>query len=152
LAKRISQIGLVTLLLATGISSCLSQTSSELQTFLVQKIGLKQDQIAAIQNGQPFAKSMEPRSPAEIFVFGVIYINAAPESFVQFTSDYDRLSHIPGYLAIRKFSTPPQLSDPEGFGFSSDDVKGLKDCKPQNCVVQLPATAMETLQRAVREL
>ena len=78
MAKRISQIGLVTLLLATGISSCLSQTSSELQTFLIQKIGLKQDQITAIQNGQPFAKNMEPRSAAEIFVFGVIYINAAP--------------------------------------------------------------------------
>jgi len=66
---------------------------------------------------------------------------------VQFASDYDRLSHIPGYLAIRKFSTPPRLSNLEGFGFSSDDVKGLKDCKPQNCVVQLPAAAMETLQR-----
>jgi len=76
---------------------------------------------------------MEPRSPAEIFVFGVIYINAAPESYVKFASDYDRLTQIPGYLAIRKFSTPPQLSDLEGFGFSSDDVKGLKDCKPQNC-------------------
>ena len=57
MGKRISQIGLVTLLLAPGISSCLSQTSSELQTFLIQKIGLKQDQITAIQNGQPFAKN-----------------------------------------------------------------------------------------------
>ena len=33
-----------------------------------------------IQHGQPFAKNMEPRSPAEIFVFRVVYVNAAPES------------------------------------------------------------------------
>ena len=33
----------------------------------------------AIHHGQPFAKDTEPRSQAEIFVIGVIYINAAPD-------------------------------------------------------------------------
>ena len=65
MGKRISQILLVALLLAIRVSFSLSQTSSELQTFLFQKIGLKQEQITAIENGQPFAKNMEPRSPAE---------------------------------------------------------------------------------------
>jgi len=65
--KRISQILLVALLLAIRVSFSLSQTSSELQTSLSQKIGLKQEQIAAIENGQPFAKNMEQRSPAEMF-------------------------------------------------------------------------------------
>jgi len=87
------------------------QTSSELNSFLSQRIGLSQDQIAAIQNGQPFAKNMDSRSPAEIFVFGVISINAAPESYVKFASDFNRLSRVPGFLAMKRFSTPPQLSD-----------------------------------------
>jgi len=67
---------------------------------------------------------------------------------VKFAGDYNRLSQIPGYLAIRKFTTPPQLSDLGGFGFCGDDVKGLKNCKPQNRVVQVLATTMESLRKA----
>lgn len=137
------------ILLVAGVSPAFSQTSSELKTVLSQKIGLSQDQIASIQNGQPFAKNMDSRSPAEIFVFGVVRINAAPEGYVKFADDFDRLSKVPGYLAIRRFSTPPQLSDLEGFGFDNDDVKGLKDCKPGNCVVQLPAATMDDLRKSV---
>ena len=41
---------------------------------------------------------MDSRSPAKIFVFGVISINAAPESYVKFASDFNRLSRVPGFL------------------------------------------------------
>ena len=147
--KNIFQVAVLSVLFVARASTGFSQTNSELKNFLSQKIGLNQEQIMAIQNGQPFAKNMEPRSPAEMFVFGVVYINAAPESYVKFATDFNRLSQIPGYLAIKRFSTPPQASDLEGFGFDGDDVKGLKDCKPGNCVVQLPASTMEELRKTV---
>jgi hypothetical protein len=147
--KEIFEVAVLTIVFAARVSTGFSQPNSELKNFLSQKIGLNQEQITAIQNGQPFAKNMEPRSPAEIFVFGVVYINAAPESYVRFASDFNRLSQIPGYLAIKRFSTPPQASDLAGFGFDSDDVKKLKDCKPGNCVVQLPASTMEELRKSV---
>ena len=93
---------------------------------------------------------MQPRSPAEIFVLGVIYVNAAPESYVKFAADFDRLRKYPEYLAINKFSDPPQLSDLQGFGLGSDDSKALKDCKPEHCAVQMPAsTAMDELRKSV---
>ncbi len=72
-----------------------------------------------------------------------------PESYVKFASDFNRLSQLPGYLAVKPFSDPPQLSDLQGFGFGSDDVKGLKSCKPGNCVVQLPGSTMEELRKSV---
>ena len=149
LTTSIVQIAMLTALLALGVSPGFSQANLELKNFLSQKIGLSQDQIAAIQNGQPFAKNLESRSPAEIFVFGVIYINAAPEAYVKFATDFDRLRQVPGYLAIQRFSEPPQLSDLQGFGFDSDDVKGLKNCKPGNCVVQLPGSTMEDLRKSI---
>ena len=121
--KRILQVAVRTLLLTTRALSGLSQTSSELKNFLSKKIGLSQDQIVAIQHGKPFAKNVRPRSPAEIFVLGVIYVNAAPESYVKFATDFDRLSKFPEYLAINKFSDPPQLSDLHGFGFGRDDIR-----------------------------
>jgi len=103
------KIAVLGFLLATQVSPGFSQTSSELKNFLSQRLGLSQDQIAAIEHGQPFAKNAEPRSPAEIFVIGVIYINAAPESYVKFVSDPNNLRHLPfpEFLAIKNFSNPP---------------------------------------------
>jgi len=148
--RRILQVAVLTLLLTTRAVPGLAQTSSELRNFLSQKIGLSQDQIVAIQHGQPFAKNVQPRSPAEIFVLGVIYVNAAPESYLKFATDFDRLRKYPEYLAINKFSDPPQLSDLQGFAFGSDDIKALKDCKPEHCAVQMPAsTAMDELRKSV---
>src|SRR5208337_853479 len=102
---------------ATGVPPCFSQTSQDLQNYLSHTLGLNQNQIASIRNGQPYAANLESRTPAEIFVFGAIYINAYPESYAKFASDFNHLRSVPGYLAINQFSTPPQLSDLQGFGF-----------------------------------
>lgn len=147
--QRIFEIVVLTLLFTTRSSFGFFQTTSELKSFLSQRIGLSQDQIAAIQNGRAFAKSVEPRNPAEIFVFGVVYVNAAAENYIKLRRDFNRLSHIE-YLANAKFSDPPQLSDLQGFGFDRNDVKGLKDCKPGDCKVQIPvSSAMDELRKSV---
>ena len=115
-------------------------------------MGQSEEQIVAIQHGQPFARNMEPRSPAEIFVVGVVYINASPESYVKFFSEFNRVRHIPfpGYAAINNFSNPPRLSDLQGFGFDSDDVKALRDCKSGACAIQIPSSAgMDELRKSV---
>jgi hypothetical protein len=147
--RRIAQVAALIALMIASACPSFSQTEAQLQTYLSQKLGLTPSEITTIQNGQPFAKALDSRTPAEIFVFGVIYINAAPETYISLASNYDRLRQIPGYLAIKEFSEPPQLSDLQGFGFSSDDVKGLQKCEPKNCVVQLPASTMEELRKSV---
>ena len=150
--QKIFRVTVLSLLLARQVAPRFSQTSAELNSFLSQKLGLSQDQIAAIQHGQPFAKNAKPRSPAEIFVIGVIYINAAPESYVKFVSDLSNLRHLPflEFLAIKNFSNPPQLSDLQGFGLDNDDMKALRDCQHGKCEIQLPAsTAMDELRKSV---
>jgi hypothetical protein len=47
------------------------------------------------------------------------------------------------------FSSPPQSSDLKGFSFDSDDIKGLKSCKPGDCLIQMPASSIEELQRSI---
>ena len=149
MTRSISQLVVLIIVIASCVVPCSSQANAELQTFFKDNIGLSQDQIAAIGNGQPVAKNLEPRSPAEIFVFGAVYIHAAPEAYLKFANDYARLRKIPGYLAIEKFSDPPQLSDLKGFGLGSEDIKSLKSCKPGSCQIQLPGTAMEALHQSV---
>jgi len=126
-----------------------AQANPDLQTFFRQDIGLSDDQIAAIRSGQPVAKTMPSRTPAEVFLFGAIYIHAAPESYLKFAHDFDRLRKLPNYLALGVFSDPPRLSDLNGFSFESDDIKALQNCKPGDCLIQMPASSIEELQRSI---
>jgi hypothetical protein len=125
------------------------QTSAELEDYLKNSIGLSPDQIADVRAGRTVGKILPSRIPDEIFVFGVVYINAPPESYLRFATDFDRLEKLPEFVAIKKLSDPPQLTDLEGFTFDSDDMKALRECKPRHCDVQLPAQGMEDMQQSI---
>jgi len=128
---------------------CVAQTSSELNSYFQQSVGLSQDQVAAIRGGQAVSIKMPSRIPDEIIVFGAVFVKASPESYFKLAYDFDRLRKLSGYLAIGKFSVPPKVSDLEGFSFDSEDIKALKDCKPDHCLIQLPASSIEDLHKSV---
>jgi len=143
-------IVLMLAILGAGFSlSAASQTSAELKDYFRDSIGLSQEQIAGIQNGKAVTKVLKSRTPAEVFVFGAVYIKATPESYVQLAGDFDRLRKLPEFLAIGKFSDPPRATDLEGFNFDSDDIKSLKECKPGNCEVQMPAEGIENIHKSI---
>ena len=120
-----------------------SQNTDRMHTFFKQDIGLKDSQIADIDHGKAVAKILESPRPSEVFVFGSVFIKAQPSSYMKVTVDLDRLKSLPNYLAIRRFSDPPQLSDLTGFELDADDVNDLKKCKPENCEIQLPTENIE---------
>ena len=126
-----------------------SKKTLDLQTYFKQSVGLTDDQVAQIRGGQAFAKAMPSRTPAEIIVWGAVYVKATPDSYLKFSSDYDRLAKMPGYVAIRKISTPPQPADFKGFDADKDDIHAMKDCKPGDCDVQMPASSMEDFQKSI---
>lgn len=126
-----------------------SQSKPDLQTFFKQNIGLNQDQIVAIRSGQPVAKALPSRTPAEVFLFGAIYIHAAPESYLQTAHDFDRLRELPSYWALGVFSTPPRPSDLKGFEFDSSEIQALKKCTPGDCLIQMPTGSIEEFQRSI---
>jgi len=113
--------------------------SAEPDKFYREYVGLTGDQIASIRSGKAIAKMIDSPTADEVFVFGSVYINSTPESYLKFASDIDQLRKLPGYLAIRKFSDPPRLSDLEGFTLDDDDVKELKNCKAGSCQVNWSA-------------
>ena len=135
--------------IAAAALQAFSQSNSDLQTFFRQDVGLSDEQVAAIRSGQPVTKNLPSRTPAEVFLFGAVYIHAAPESYVQFARDFDRLRKLPNYLALGVFSDPPQLSDLKGLSFESDDIQALKSCKPGDCQIQMPASSIEEFHRAI---
>ncbi len=133
----------------SGRRESANSQSPEPETFYRQYVGLTDDEIASIHNGKAIAKIIDSPAPDEVFVFGSVYIKSTPESYLKFASDIDELRKLPDYLAIRKFSEPPRLSDLDGFTLDDGDIKELKSCKPGSCKVQLPAESMDEFQKQV---
>ena len=134
----------------TGIvATCRWQTAPTLQSFFQESIGLSKEQIAAISGGQAFSKALPSRTPSEVFLFGAVYVHAAPESYLKYSRDFDRLRKLPSYVALRVLSDPPQLSDFAGFSFDAKDIEALKECTPGNCLIQMPASSIEEFQQAI---
>ncbi len=125
------------------------QTIREPRTFFKEQIGLSDNQIKTIDGGGAVVKTLPSKTAAEVFIFGAVLVNAAPEDYLKFAFDMSRLRSLPSYLGVRRFSNPPTLSDLEGFTLEPDDIKNLRYCRPGQCLVQLSSEAMLQLQKAV---
>ena len=137
----------VGLLLFTAVIE--AETPDEPYKFFREFAGLNQNQIAWICSGKAVAKVVESHSPDEVFVFGAVYVQATPESYLKLALDLDSLRKLPSYMDIQRFSEPPQQSDLEGFALDQQDIKELKNCKAGNCDVQLPTEAIEDFQHSI---
>ena len=126
-----------------------SQSNPDIQTFFRQDIGLTKDQIADIRSGKAIVKAMPSRTPSEVFLFGAIYIQAVPESYLQFERDFDRRRELPAYWALVVLSNPPQLSDFKNFALDNDEIQALKKCTPGDCQMQMPASSIEEFHRSI---
>ena len=103
--------------------------STEPNKFFHEFVGLNDDEIREIREGKAVAKILDSPTADQVFVFGSVYIDSTPERYLKFTSDVAALRKLPSYLALRKFSDPPQLADLAGFTLDEEDFKHLKNCK-----------------------
>jgi hypothetical protein len=149
---RIVAVVVLALLLSPLIGSGIPSTDKAVEPdkFFHEFVGLNDGQIREIREGKALAKVLDSPTADQVFVFGAVYINSTPERYLAFASDIDALRKLPSYIAIRKFSDPPQLSDLAGFTMDEQDFKQLKNCKPGHCEVQLPTEAMEEFQRSMK--
>jgi hypothetical protein len=120
-----------------------------LDKFLAQTAGLTKAEIASVHGGKAVAKVLDTPTPDEVLVAGIVYVEAAPESYLKLATDLDALRKLPGYLAVQPFSNPPKLSDLSEFTIDAADLKDLKSCKPGDCEVQLPSEAMDQFQKSI---
>ena len=137
-------------LLLSGVATLTAgQQALVIDKFFKESVGLNSGQIDSIHRGKPVAISLDSADPNQVFIFGSIYVDAAPESYLKLANDFDAMRKLPGYLAVQKFSNPPRLSDLTAFTLDEDDLKELKNCKPGDCDVQLPSESMEQFRKSV---
>lgn len=117
--------------------------------FFREFAGLSDEQIQDVRSGKAIAKVVQSPVPDEVFVFGAVYINSSPERYLKLAADIDALRKLPSFIALQKFSDPPEIADLDGFVLDDKDLNELQHCKPGHCEVQLPTEAMEEFQRSV---
>jgi hypothetical protein len=148
-SKTYMSIVLALLMLPQAARQAFGQQPFVVDKFLTETVRLANAQIESIHRGKPFAIVLDSPTPDEVFVFGIIYIESRAQRYLEFANDFDALRKLPNYLAIQKFSEPPQLSDLGGFTIDADDLKELKVCKPGDCELQLPSEAMEQFRKSI---
>jgi hypothetical protein len=122
---------------------------AELTDFFKKYVGLNNDQIKAIRDGQSVAKILDAPTADEVFVFGGVYVHSTPEEYLKLASDIDSLRKLPSYLAIKKFSDPPKLSDMDGLTLEDEDLKDMQKCHEGKCEIQLPTDAMDEFRTRI---
>ena len=125
------------------------QATREPHAFFREQVGLSEEEVAMIGGGKAVVKVLPTSTPAEILVFGAVFVNASPEGYVKLALDMGRLRRSANYLGAGRFSDPPVLSDLEGFTLEPEDIRNLRTCKPGKCGVQLPAEAVQELQASL---
>lgn len=114
---------------------------------LASQFGLNASQIETVRRGQPVIVSVPPSVDREIAVAGAVRITAPAARLVAVVRDIERLERGRGFLATRKFSSPPVLADVASLRLPDEDVRALRSCRPGRCDVKLGQGAFDELGR-----
>ncbi len=74
-------------------------------------------------------------------------IDAPASRLVDVVRDIERLERGAGFLATRKLSSPPVLSDMAALQLPAEDIGALRHCRPGHCDVKLGQGAFDELDR-----
>ena len=118
-------------------------------TAIFTQLGLTAQQRAAIDSGRPVAKVLSWGGPSEVFVFGAVYIDGLPSTYLKSARNVGRLAGTPGYLGIGELPPAPTAADLNALTLDSDDIKALKSCRESACDVQLPTVSIRAFQNGV---
>lgn len=123
--------------------------TDELVNNVLRREGFSAPDLRARDEGAAVVKSLETPVRREIAHFGVVYIDAPADRFVDQFEDIEKFEHGPGVPQIGRFSVPPRLEDLASLKLPPKDVAALAACHPGDCNVKLSAASMIRFQNRV---
>ena len=134
------------LLLSAGVASPLQgQAPAQLVTFLRQGIGLDAAQLALIERGEGVVKVLDTKDRRDVALFGIITADVARDAYVAQVRDFRNSLRSPSRTHFGILSDPASAADVQDVTISMRDVDDMKDCRPGDCVVKLPAVDMRRI-------
>ena len=118
---------------------------AQLTEFLQRSIGFDAQQLATVERGEPVVKVLDTQDRRDVALFGIITTPVGREQYVRALRDFATSLHTPGRTQLGIFSNPAAASDVAAVTINARDVADMKNCKPGDCVVKLPATDMRRI-------
>src|SRR5437867_2191336 len=116
-----------------------------LTEFLQQSIGFDSVQLAAVERGEPVVKVLEARDRRDVAGFGIITVTMTRDAWASAARNFPAALRTPHRTQLGIFSNPANEGDVAAVTITSRDVGEMRDCKPGDCVVKLPATDMRRI-------
>jgi len=83
-------------------------------------------------------------------VFGAVVVNTPRDRIVQQALDFSTSLRAPTRKQLGFFTTPATSANVAKLSLTEHDVKDLKNCKPNDCKLKLPASAMQRAQSEIK--
>jgi hypothetical protein len=117
--------------------------------FLSRGVGLTPAESAGLTRGETVVRILRTGDGRDVAVFGAVQVNVPRSFFLDRQRDLPRGLRTPTRTQVQLFSQPAAVTDVGAFVVSDDDVKELRNCKPNECNFKLPATDMERLHTTI---
>jgi len=125
------------------------QLPAPLARFLQHSIGLDSTQVAVVERGAAVVKVLDTENKRDVAVFGIITADVPREVYVQRLRDFRSSLRRPTRVRFGIFSDPPTAADVQGLIVDIPDLSEVRDCRPGDCKIKLPATEMKRLREEI---
>jgi hypothetical protein len=148
---KVSLIAFIGLVTATAIikASSESELGDKLAGLRVV-LTLTGDDIAKLKVGQPVSRLLHTAVDSEVAVFGVMWIKAPVQSYVQAVENIEEFEKGEGFRVTRRISDPPSLEDFAELNLSDKDVTDLKKCRVGDCALKLGRDDIARFRREIK--
>lgn len=122
---------------------------ARLATFLRQRIGVDSAELASVERGDAVVKVLDTQNKRDVAVFGIIRADVPREFYTTRLQDFPQSLRTPTRTRFGIFHDPASPADVEAVKVDHEDLAGLKDCRPGDCKIKLPATEMERFRAQI---
>lgn len=123
--------------------------SDQARAFLMTAFDLSAGEIGRIDGGQVVTRTLEVKHRREIATLGIIRIKTTPPAYVERLTDIVSFKRTTDVLQIGTFSNPSRPADVASLTIDDVDLKGLRECRVEDCKVRLSAEAIDGLRRNI---
>ena len=119
------------------------------RSFLMDAFSLSAADIGRLDGGHVVTRTLDASNRREVATFGVVRIKATPAAYVERLGDIASFKRTADVVQIGTFSNPAQAEDLAPLTVEEADLKGLRDCRVEECGIRLSAADIDRARQTI---
>ena len=119
------------------------------RTFLMTAFNLSAADIGGLDAGGVISRTLNVENRREVATLGMVRIETSPATYVERFADITTFKRTGDVLQVGMFSSLPQTDDVASLVIDQADLERLRQCRVDDCEVQISAEGLERIQREI---